>query len=313
MSEPQLPGIHHVTAIGGDPQANVDFYAGLLGLRLIKITVNFDDPGTYHLYYGDGLGSPGTILTFFPWPSAARGVQGSGQLTETAFSVPPGSLGFWRDRLTAAGVEVSPVPKRFDDELLGFADPDGLGLELVGAAEDDRWPWTEGSVRTEHAIRGFHSVTLREHSLPATDSVLDLLHAEPLREAEGRFRYRLGEGGPGGLVDVVVSPEAAPGQISRGSVHHVAWRTPGDEEQLAWRARLLEAGMAVTEVKDRQYFHSIYFREPGGILFEIATDGPGFAIDEAPEKLGSGLRLPPWLEERRSELEAVLPPLQPPG
>jgi glyoxalase family protein len=311
MSE-QSPGIHHVTAIAGDAQQNLDFYSGLLGLRLVKRTVNFDDPGTYHLYYGDEAGQPGTIMTFFPWRGAPQGSLGVGQTSATAFSVAEGSLGFWHERLREAGVLVEDGPKqRFGEEVLSLIDPDGLRLELVahdGVA--DLPPWQDGPVPSEHAIRSFHGVTLFEGSLDATASVLTSSFGFEERDSAGaRHRFEAPAGGPASRVDVVVQPEMGYGRIAVGSVHHVAFRIAGDDEQLRWRDEALSRGLQVTDVRDRNYFHPVYFREPGGVLFEVATDPPGFAVDEEPEELGSTLKLPEWLEPRRQELERSLPPL----
>ncbi len=311
---PQISGIHHVTAIAGDPQQNVDFYAGVLGLRLVKLTVNFDDPGTYHLYYGDGLGSPGTIMTFFPWPGAPRGIVGLGQVGVTAFSIPTGALDFWRQRLESHGITVQGTDVRFDEQVLVFDDPDGLPLELVGGGEDVRPGWERGPVPAEHAIGGFHSVALaergpREASERTTSLLTQSMNVRLVAEQADRLRYAMGDGRPGAIVDVLLT--AAPrGQNAAGTVHHVAWRTPDDTHQTAWRERIAEAGVDVTPVRDRQYFRSIYFREPGGVLFEIATDPPGFATDESPEYLGERLMLPPWLESKRGVIERSLPPLR---
>ncbi|MDY7095083.1 MAG: ring-cleaving dioxygenase [Acidobacteriota bacterium] len=319
MSE-QILGIHHVTAIASDPQTNVDFYAGLLGLRMVKKTVNFDDPGTYHLYYGDEQGSPGTILTFFPWPGARRGSRGAGQATVTSFAVPEGSLSWWRDRLSAAGVVVADTVERFGEDSFTFLDPDGLLLEMVAdPSAAERAPWSDGPVPEQQAIRGFHSMTLLEADAARTAELLTgamgfrLLGQEGEQKGE-RSRFAFGEdGAPGTRLDVIHRPGESVGRVAAGSIHHIAFRVAGDAEELAWQRRLMDAGMGVTEVKDRQYFHSIYFREPGGVLFEIATDPPGFTLDEPLAELGTSLRLPPWYESRRSEIEAVLPPLKDPA
>ncbi|MDR7485990.1 MAG: ring-cleaving dioxygenase [Armatimonadota bacterium] len=315
--DPQILGIHHVTAIASDPQANLDFYAGVLGLRLVKRTVNFDDPGTYHLYYGDGVGTPGTLMTFFPWPGAPRGQVGAGMVSATAFAIPPGALPFWQARLRAHGVIVEEPGVRFDGDVLTFTDPDGLPLELVtdGTADDAR-AWTGGPVPPQAALRGVHSVTLTVAGLGedcgSTRAVLERLGWQVAAQVGARTRYVLGAGGPGATLDLVCAPAAPRGQYAAGTVHHVAWRTPDDAHQSGWRERVREAGLDVTPVQDRQYFRSIYFREPGGVLFEIATDPPGFTVDESPEMLGSGLRLPPWLEPMRPRLERTLPPLRSP-
>jgi len=308
-----LPGIHHVTAITADAQRNVDFYVGLLGLRLVKKTVNFDDPTSYHLYYGDELGRPGSAMTFFVWPGAPRGRQGPGQVLVTAFSVPAGSLDWWVARLRAAGADVGEPESRLNDGVLPLADPEGMRLELVAPARlDPRPPWAGGPVPAEHGIRGFHSVTL---SLAGEEETVRLLTGtlgfRAGAKAGDRARFETGD--VGGIVDLLPMPDAPPGEVAAGTVHHVAWRTPDDASQLAWRDAVAGAGYDVTPVLDRQYFHSIYFREPGGVLFEIATDGPGFTFDEPVAELGSSLRLPPRLEPLRAELELRLPPFSVPA
>ena len=306
-----IEGIHHVTALARDPQVNVDFYTGVLGLRLVKKTVNFDDPGTYHFYYGDEEGRPGTIITFFPWPMAKRGTHGAGQATVTSFSVPEGSLGWWQERLGRLGVAFEDPRQRFDEEVLTLLDPDGLKLELVARADDSREPWLTGPVPAEHAIRGFDGVTLTEWNPEVTARVLDgILGFRAAGEERDRFRFEAGAGGPGARVDIVARPDAPRGHVSAGTVHHVAWRTPDDDQQKAWHEELTGLGFHVSPIMDRQYFHSIYFREPGGVLFEIATDPPGFTFDETVEELGSGLRLPPWLEPERKQIESILPAVE---
>jgi glyoxalase family protein len=307
----QIEGIHHVTALASDPQANVDFYTGTLGLRLVKKTVNFDDPGTYHLYYGDETGNPGTIMTFFPWPLARRGTRGAGQATVTSFSVPQGSLGYWTERLERQGVLFESPRERFDEEVMTLFDPDGLQLELVARAGDPRAPWEGGPVPAEHAVRGFEGTTLTEWNPEITSELLTgTLGFRPVAQSGDRFRFEVGAGGPGTRVDVVAAPAAGRGRISAGTVHHVAWRVSDGAEQEAWRQKIAEDGLYVTPILDRQYFRSIYFREPGGVLFEIATDPPGFTWDEPVESLGSGLKLPPWLEPERQRIESVLPPVE---
>ena len=311
-----LGGIHHITAIAGDPQQNVEFYAGLLGLRLVKRTVNFDDPGTYHLYFGDELGQPGTILTFFLWPGAPRGRHGVGQATVVSFSVPHDSLGFWEERLKSRAIPFEAMESPFDEPTLEFSDPDGLRLELVADSRSDLGhPWAGASVPVAQAIRGFHSVALFERAYSETEQLLTEVMGFRLVHAVGhRRRYAAGNGGLATYVNVVGAPDASPGRVAVGTVHHVAWRAATDQAQQTWRQRLLEAGLNVTPVRDRQYFRSIYYHEPGGVLFEIATDPPGFTIDEPPEALGATLRLPPWLEPQREALEARLPALhRPPG
>ena len=306
-----IPGIHHVTAICDNPQQNIDFYVGLLGLRMVKQTVNFDMPETYHLYYGDELGHPGTILTFFSWPDAPKGRRGAGQIGTISFSIPRQSLDYWNERLSRHNVLVGGPNTRFDQQVLSFFDTDGLALELVAHRETAKYDaWKGSSVAAEHAIRGFHSVTLMEAQLDHTAALLTGGLGFQLVGKEGnRTRYKTGTEDFATLLDVLDLPDAARGTVAAGCVHHVAWRTPTDEQQLAWREKLIGLGLEVTPVRDRQYFHSIYFNEPGGVLFEIATDPPGFAIDEPPEELGTHLKLPPWLESTRPMLEKILPPL----
>src|SRR6059058_1561337 len=308
-------GIHHVTAIAGDPQRNVDFYTRVLGLRLVKLTVNFDDPRSYHLYYGDEQGHPGTLLTFFAWPGVPRGRQGTGQVTVTSFSIPQASLDYWLERLSQHGVSSTGPMSRFDETVLSLLDPDGLVLELVAHPQAELRPaWKEGPVPAEYAVRGVHTITLSEDGYERTAELLtETLGFRPLSEENSVFRYEAGEGGPGAYVDVRCTPELRRGLVAAGTVHHVAWRTPTDEHQQTWRGALAGLNFNVTPVMDRKYFHSIYFREPGGILFEIATDPPGFTVDESVEQLGTRLELPPWLEPYREELEQVLPAVRLPA
>jgi glyoxalase family protein len=304
-----IEGLHHVTAIASEPQTNINFYTDVLGLRLVKLTVNFDDPTTYHLYYGDGQGHPGTIMTFFPWPGAPKGRIGTGQLTVTSFSVPEKSLPYWRERLRKRGVEFNEAISEFGEEALFLRDPDGLQLELISSANGnpDRI-WERGPVPAEHAVRGFHHVTLSENYYERTASLLtETLGFSEIARAGNRFRYAVAQGTSGTMVDLIRAPEGSPGRVAVGTVHHVAWRTPTNEEQARWRNTLTKLEYNVTPIIDRQYFHSIYFREPGGVLFEIATDPPGFATDETVDHLGTSLKLPPWLEASRPELERVLP------
>ena len=309
---PDILGLHHVTAIAGDPQQNIDFYGGVLGLRLVKLTVNYDDPTTYHLYYGDGQGHPGTIMTFFPWPGATRGRIGTGQLTVTSFAAPEKSLGYWKDRLTKLGISVQEASSEFDENILFFTDPDGLQLELIATphANPDR-VWERGTVPVDFAIRGFHHVTLSENGYERTASLLtSTLGFKPIQAQAARFRYAASSGEPGTMVDLICAPEGRPGRVAVGTVHHVAWRTPTNGQQEKWREALRDLQFNVTPVIDRTYFHSIYFREPGGVLFEIATDPPGFTVDEPADKIGRALVLPSWLESERAELERILPPIR---
>ena len=314
MGEKTLPGIHHITAIAGDPQQNIDFYVGLLGLRLVKQTVNFDDPASYHLYYGDDLGRPGTIMTFFAWPGAPRGRVGAGQVGVTAFSIPATALDYWRERLASHGIAVEEAPARFGDRVLTFADPDAMPLELIATATDGRTGWASGPVPSEPAIRGFHAPTLYVRDAAPSERLLtEVMGFRRLATEGGRVRFAAGAGAPGDLVDLVTRPGGPSAWQAAGTVHHIAWRTPDDAQQLAWQTELARRGIGVTEVRDRQYFHSIYYREPGGILYEIATDQPGFAIDEEPAELGTHLKLPPWLESRRPQIASALPPIHLPA
>ena len=314
MDNNTLAGFHHLTAIVGDPQQNVDFYTRVLGQRLVKQTVNFDDPGTYHLYYGDEVGTPGTIITFFPWPSAPKGRRGTGQIVDISFSIPATAIDYWVERLTGYGVAITGPTTRFNEQVISFFDPHGLSLELVAHHDAQRHsPWKQGPVPEEYAIRGFFSVTLSEaHQERTVQMLIDVLGFRLLQQEGNRFRYEVGAGGPGAHLDILNQPDQPHGRIAVGTVHHVAWRTEDDAHQLKWRQHLLSHGSDVTPVRDRQYFHSIYFNEPGGVLFEIATNPPGFSIDESVEELGTHLKLPPWLENDRLQLEKVLPPLHVP-
>jgi len=321
-------GIHHVTAITSDPQRNINFYTGILGLRFVKLTVNQDDPTSYHLYYGDELGRPGTILTFFHWPNIPKGHRGTSQVIATAFLVPESAINYWINRLKKNQIEFHGPSTRFDDEqVLSLRDPDGLELEIVAhRSADDRSSniWKDGPIPTASAVRGFYSVTLSEEGYERTASVLtNELGFVPTLQDESRFRYEIStakspsstkvnteEGGLNGrakIVDVLCLPYTQQGVIGIGSVHHVAFRTPTDAQQQILRHKLVRAGLNATPVIDRFYFHSVYFREPGGVLFEIATNPPGFTVDEKAEELGTHLVLPPWLESVRGDLEKILP------
>ncbi|WP_080237581.1 ring-cleaving dioxygenase [Spirosoma rigui] len=306
--ETLINGLHHVTTLAGDTQRNVDYYTGLLGLRLVKKTVNFDAPDVYHLYYGNETGSPGTILTFFPYGNLPRGRKGVGQLTYTAFSVPTAAMSFWIDRLHEQSIPYAGPYKRFSETYLRFEDFDGAGVELVFNDEDQRPGWNNGRIPLEFAVRGFHTVTLNESNPDKTVKLLtETMQHTLVSEEEGRFRFKAGVGGPGNYVDVLHSPTDVRSLQGAGSVHHVAFSTDSDATQLTIQALLTEAGYHPTNVLDRQYFHSIYFREPGGILFEIATNPPGFAVDEPLAELGMALKLPPQYESRRAKVEAELP------
>lgn len=310
--ETNISGLHHVTAIASDPQRNLDFYVGLLGLRLVKRTINFDDPGSYHFYFGDGRGTPGTILTFFPWPGARRGPRGTGEVQTTAFAISPESVGYWLERLKAQQVSAERAPVRFGEEVIRFADPDGMLLELVASsATAVVEPWKESSVPTEHSLCGFHSVSATLEGYERTAKLLtETFGYQLVEEAGNRFRFAAhGEAVAGRFIDLLCMPDGQRAGGGAGSVHHIAFRTADDAQQRAWREKIVSLGYNVSPVMDRTYFNSIYFREPGGVLFEIATDPPGFGLDESPEELGSKLRLPPWMEPSRAQIEKSLPPI----
>jgi glyoxalase family protein len=304
-----IVGLHHVTAIASDPQQNLDFYTQVLGLRFVKRTVNFDDPGTYHFYFGDDAGSPGTILTFFPWPHAARGTTGLGEVTRTAFSVPLDSLEYWLQRLSEQKILVECSGRRFQEDVLTFADPDGMKIEIVahadaGEANAPRF----ASVPPEYAIRGFFGVTLYEQQEGKTAKILNVMGFHKVAEEGTRLRFRAEGGALGNHIDLLIDPAGSYGRPGAGSVHHIAFRAKDDAAQVEWREEIAKH-LDVTPVLDRTYFHSIYFREPGGVLFELATDPPGFSLDEPIESLGEALRIPEWLEARRDLIEKRLAPI----
>jgi glyoxalase family protein len=312
MSPPtSLLGLHHVTATVDQAQPDLDFWERLLGLRLVKRTVNFDNHHVYHFYYGTETGAPGTIWTTFPYHGwgVPVGVHGAGQITATAFSVPASALDAWRERLAEAGVAGVEGAPRFGECPLTFRDPSGLVMELV-AGPDERPPWTGGGMAPAIAIRGLHGVTLLLRDRAATIELMTgLLGFEVVDEMPGRTRLACGGSAAGHLVDLFEAPGAQAARNGLGTVHHVAFAIGTAEEQLELRERLLRRGRKVTEVRDRTYFQSIYFREPGGVLFEVATVSPGFAVDEPPEGLGRALKLPPWEEPHRDGIEAALPRL----
>jgi predicted esterase/catechol 2,3-dioxygenase-like lactoylglutathione lyase family enzyme len=317
LSGPKILGIHHVTAICGDPQRNLDFYSGLLGLRFVKRTVNFDDPQTYHFYYGDESGRPGSILTFFPWPGARRGRVGPGQVAVTSFATVPQAIGFWVERLIHHGIKFQGPSRRIaegsaPEQVLAFQDHDGLLLEIVGStAAESRAGWAGApGIGSEHAIRGFHGVTIWvENGDPTVEVLVKVLGSPQLGLIDSVRRFGAGDGGPGTIIDVRPVGGFPSGVGGVGTVHHVAWRVADDAAQLEMRARVAAEGLRPTPVIDRTYFHSVYFREPGGVLFELATDAPGFAIDEPLERLGERLMLPPQYEGHRAQIEAALPPI----
>lgn len=306
MATQHILGLHHVTALAGAPQQNLDFYVGVLGLRLVKRTVNFDAPDTYHFYYGDRTGTPGSIMTFFPFRGITQGKIGASQVSTTAFSIPTASVDFWQQRLSRFGVDVDKPFERWGETVLRFRDWDGLGLELIATDQDHRSGYAQGDIPQEHSIRGFHGVTLYVSKPDPTLRVLtDLLNHRRESEHEDRMRLSV-TGQPGEWIDIQYDAKAPSGIQGSGTVHHVAFRTPDDETQLILLDKLQQQGRWPSPVMDRQYFHSVYFREPNGILFEIATDPPGFLLDESEAELGRGLKLAPWQEPQRKEIEHLL-------
>lgn len=307
-----INGIHHITALASDPQRNADFYTELLGLRLVKRTVNFDAPDIYHLYYGNAIGQPGTILTFFPFPNAVRGKRGTGEISAVSFTVPKNSLDFWLHRLSSHDIHLDGPTTRFGNELISFLDPDGMMVELVLTETSSKYHhWRANPVPEEFAIRGFQGATMQLHTSESTETFLQQVMGFHLESHDGsRKRYGIGTGNSQVALDVLVHPDLPRARQSAGSVHHIAWRVDDDTSQLQWQEKIAGAGLTVTEILDRKYFRSIYFREPGGVLFEIATAAPGFMVDEPFEELGLHLKLPEWLEPERSKLERILPPLE---
>ena len=306
-----IKGLHHVTAVARDPQRNVDFYRNVLGQRLVKRTVNFDSPDTYHFYFADETGTPGSVLTFFAWPNMRRGVRGNGETNTVAYNVPVGSLSFWEKHLKQNGIVPVGIQSRFNQNVLPFTDPDGMNLELV---EVENLPaiqhWEDGPIPREYALHGFHSVTLWVDEVEPTASLLTEGMGYRFAGAEeDRQRFKGDTNALGHIVDVVERPQKMPAGFGAGSIHHIAFRVPTDDEQLKYQSVLGEAGFRVSPVMDRSYFHSIYFREQGGVLFEIATDTPGFMVDEPKDLLGIKLKLPAWVEPNRDEIEASLLPL----
>jgi glyoxalase family protein len=306
----KLRGIHHITAIATEPQANLDFYTRVLGLRFVKRTVNFDDPSAYHFYFGDRTGRPGTAITFFPWPGARRGSRGVGQVVATSFAVPAASISYWEARLREHHVSSEKIGARFGDAALRLVDPDGLLLELIESSRlDDVDLAYDTPVPREFALHGFHAPTLEVRRSNKTERLLETLGFLPGAEENGRRRFSVNETSTSASIDLIERPDGEFGVNSAGTVHHIAFRCANEKEQVQWRDQLVDLGLHVTPVIDRQYFHSIYFREPGGILFEIATENPGFTADEPVEHLGESLKLPPQHEAHRAEIERALPPI----
>ena len=310
LARVKLRGLHHITAIASDPQRNVDFYTGMLGLRFAKRTVNFDDPSTYHLYYGDRTGRPGTAITFFAWPGARRGVRGTGQVVAVRFAISENSIEYWKARFEEHHVFCEEVSAPFGQPGLHFTDPDGLLLELTASAQlDDVDLKYDSEVPRKFAIHGFHAPTLEVGQARPTQELLEALGFELIAEEKLRRRFSVNSKSSSAQIDLVERADGQFGINSAGTVHHIAFRCADEKEQLNWRKQIADLGLHVTPVIDRFYFHSIYFREPGGILFEIATDGPGFTVDEPAKYLGESLKLPPQYEKHRAEIEHALPPI----
>lgn len=309
----EILGIHHITAIAGDAQRNYDFYSKTLGLRMVKKTVNFDDPHTYHFYFGNAVGSPGTILTFFPWPRVKQGQNGAGMATEIGYSVPQGSLEFWKKRFEKFAVRHTQVTERLGEKILPFQDPDGLHLALVEAKHpDSRRGWETTEINSDAAIKGFHTVTLTLNSIEATAEILTEVFSYRFVAQQGNiYRYKTDAVENAAIVDLLEDPQLGRGINAGGTNHHVAFRVKDEETLMAFRRKIVERGLHITEKINRDYFFSLYFREPGGVLFEIATDNPGFATDETVEQLGSSLQLPDRYEPIREQLERALPELHP--
>lgn len=310
--ENKILGLHHITAIAGEAQRNIDFYTNLLGVRLVKKTVNFDDPGTYHFYYGDEVGTPGSILTFFPWEGIQKGRVGTGMATEIGYAVPQGSLDFWASRFEELKVKHQPSGERFGEKYLPFEDMDGLLLNLVetGAA-DERKPWTTTAVSGDVATKGFHNIVLTVRNSTGTAKILTEVLGYRLLSQEGnRYRFVTDAIATANIVDLVEEPDGKPGINAGGTIHHIAFRVKNDNILMEFREKVRRAGLHITEKIDRNYFYSLYFREPGGILFELASDNPGFATDETVDELGTHLMLPPQYEKNRKRIEELLPVLR---
>jgi glyoxalase family protein len=309
--ENSILGLHHITAIAADAKRNLDFYTKVLGLRLVKKTVNFDDPGTYHFYYGDETGTPGSILTFFPWGNIGPGSTGTGMATNIGYSVPKDSLDFWKQRFAQFNVKHSETQEKFGEQYLSFEDPDGLKLDLIVSASNNvRKPWTTEEVGAPVATKGFHSITLTLKRVAHTAAILtDIFGYRLLRQEGNRYRFITDAVDNAAVVDLVEAPEMAPGRGAAGTNHHVAFRVKDDQILMEYREKIARKGLHITPKIDRDYFFSLYFREPGGVLFELATDNPGFTKDEPLEQLGTNLKLPKQYENQRKEIEKILPVL----
>ena len=308
----KILGLHHITAIAGDAQRNYDFYTKILGFRLVKKTVNFDDPQTYHFYFGDEVGTPGTILTFFPWANVRQGKNGAGMTTEIGYSVPKGSLDFWKSRFEKLNIRHDILSERFGEKYLSFQDSDGLWLNLIEAKhKDERKGRKTDEIKAEVAIKGFHTVTLTLNNIKATASILtEVFGYKQVKREDNLYRYQTDAVENAAIVDLLEMPEAQGGINAAGTNHHIAFRVKDEEDLMAIREKIVTRGLHITEKINRDYFYSLYFREPGGVLFEIATDNPGFATDETVENLGSSLQLPDQYKAMRDEIEKGLPELQ---
>jgi glyoxalase family protein len=309
--ENQIKGIHHITAIAGNAKRNVNFYTNTLGLHLVKKTVNFDDPNTYHLYYGDTVGAPGTILTFFPWEGITAGRRGARQATEIGYSIPQGSLDFWLKRMEDHNIIHNKVANKFGEEYLTVLDPDGLKLELTVAKNaDSRQPWETNEIKAENAIKGFHNITITTNKMEPTAKILTEVFGYKLLEQHvNRYRFITDAVDNANIVDLVEVAGEMAGHVAGGSVHHVAFRVSDEKTLMEYRDKIADLGLHITDKIDRNYFYSLYFREPGGVLFEIATDNPGFDVDEPADQLGQNLMLPAQYESRRAQIEKTLPQL----
>ena len=310
--ENRILGLHHITAIADNAQRNYNFYTKILGLRLVKKTVNFDDPGTYHFYFGDEKGNPGTILTFFPWEGIGRGYTGTGMATNIGYSVPDGSLDFWVQRFKQFNVKYENTAERFGEQYVSFQDPDGLKLDLIVPSDfDNRTGWETHDVKADVATKGFHGITLTLKNVTPTATILtDILGYKLLKQEGNRYRFITDAVDNASIVDIIEAPNLAPGRNAAGTNHHIAFRVKDDNILMDFREKIISKGLSITPKIDRDYFFSLYFREPGGVLFELATDNPGFTRDEPLQELGSSLKLPGQYEGSRKQIEEVLPVLQ---
>ena len=311
----KILGIHHITAMASDAQRNIDFYVSILGLRFVKKSINQDAPDVYHLYYGDEVGSPGTAMTFFPFGRSARGTRGNGEISRVGFAVPIPSINFWINHLSKNGISFSGPERKYENDIISFLDPDGMMIELVFSDKQIlKFPWKQGPIPVEHAIRNFFGVTMNLASIEDSAAVLNnVLGFHSVFQNGNTHRFLIGKGSDEAAIDIIVNPNIPFARQSAGSVHHIAWRVKDFAAHEEWQHHIEQSGLSPTEVIDRFYFHSIYFREPGGILYEIASDNPGFQVDETLEELGTHLMLPPWYEIHREKIERALSPISIPA